>query len=419
MKQYLCIQNQGEVDPQAFTLLGASVKEDEAIGFFGSGNKYAIASVLRLGLSLRIFSGETEIDIETKTQFFRGEEFSVIHINGQATSITTRTGPKWQIRDAIREFWSNARDEGDCVTSVGHNVEGISSITRIFIELNSDISSMLLNWDKYFLPDDVVPLDSNKIARIFSPNPANFFRKGVWICEDRASVGYFTYDFANFDLPESRKVSSHAAASGISDALRWCNSSVVFETLLNHTTGDVCSVEWHCLRYTTQNTGVLKELFSSKYEMIGLEKSREFLEDKTEKKVLWCDETAYRALNYQGIKTIEELFQAEDCYKLTGWPIGYHEQVCAEITVLNKFGVDLALDSVAFGVFNDSDTIAQYDKNKNLVVLCNKSFEYENLRKSLIEEWTHARHGCLDGTAHQQHVYLNLICDLMNRSHND
>ena len=412
---YLCIQNQGEVDPQAFTLLGASVKEDEAIGFFGSGNKYAIASVLRLGLSLRIFSGETEIDIETKTQFFRGEEFSVIHINDQATSITTRTGPKWLIRDAIREFWSNAKDEGQCSKSVGNFVDGQQGVTRIFVELSHDIETMLVDWNKFFLSDDLVPLDDNRVARIFAPNPANYFRKGVWICEDRASVGYFTYDFAAFDLPESRKVSSYSAASGVNDALRWCNSEVVFETLLRHTIGDICLTEWQALRYTTQNTGVLMRLFNAKYDMVGAEKSKEFLADKTEKRVLWCEDTAYRALQYNGAKTIEELFQAEDCYKLTGWPIGYHEQVSHEINLLNKFGVDLALDSIVFGVFNNSDTIAQYDKNKNLVVLCNKSFEHENLRKSLVEEWTHAKHGCLDGTTHQQHVYLNLICDLINR----
>jgi hypothetical protein len=412
--QYLCIENKGEVDPQALTLLGASVKDDEkSIGFFGSGNKYALASVLRIGLELRIFSGEREILIETRSQTFRNEVFSVIYVDGQPTSITTRTGPKWGICDAIREFYSNARDEGDCGRFISNYPVGAASRTRIFLEMNDTVADMLTDWNKYFLPDDAIPLDDNREGRIFPPNPSNYFRKGVWICEDRCSMGYFTYDFKEFDLPESRKVSSHTVSSKISEVLRWCVSEEVFSTMLKHTTGMACYGEWSNMGWTTQNTGVLMALFKEKYDFIGLNSSREHIEDKTTKRILWCDDDAYRGLAYQGADKIESMIRAEDCYKQLSWPIGYFARVQSEICLLDRHGVDIDGSKVIFGTFNDPKTIAQYDKNKQLIVLSDKSFEFENLRKSLVEEWTHAKHNCVDGSTHQQHVYLDLICRLM------
>lgn len=46
---YLKIENEGTVPVEAFTLIGASSKRDDSskIGMFGSGNKYALAYLLR------------------------------------------------------------------------------------------------------------------------------------------------------------------------------------------------------------------------------------------------------------------------------------------------------------------------------------------------------------------------------------
>ena len=47
--QYLVIRNAGEIEPGALSLMGASTKDsEEHIGKFGSGFKYAIATLLRV-----------------------------------------------------------------------------------------------------------------------------------------------------------------------------------------------------------------------------------------------------------------------------------------------------------------------------------------------------------------------------------
>jgi hypothetical protein len=63
--KYLLIENKGEIDVNGLILMGGSTKRDSqtSIGFFGSGNKYAIATLINKGINFKIFSGENEIKI--------------------------------------------------------------------------------------------------------------------------------------------------------------------------------------------------------------------------------------------------------------------------------------------------------------------------------------------------------------------
>ena len=57
------IINAGEIEPEAFTLMGASTKrgDENMIGRFGSGLKYAICYLIRNDIEFKIFSGKQEI----------------------------------------------------------------------------------------------------------------------------------------------------------------------------------------------------------------------------------------------------------------------------------------------------------------------------------------------------------------------
>src|SRR3990167_132326 len=123
---YICIENSGEVDINAFRLLGASTKEgDETkIGFFGSGIKYALAAALRMKIPVKVFSGIKEIKISTKKAKMRGESFDVICINGVPTGMTTRMGKDWESWFIFREFYCNAIDEGGNSLSTSNEPKG-------------------------------------------------------------------------------------------------------------------------------------------------------------------------------------------------------------------------------------------------------------------------------------------------------
>ena len=48
----IIFQNKGLIDVHAISIMGVSVKEDNSIGFFGTGLKYAIAVLLREGIKI-------------------------------------------------------------------------------------------------------------------------------------------------------------------------------------------------------------------------------------------------------------------------------------------------------------------------------------------------------------------------------
>lgn len=109
----IVFQNPGLIDMAAVTTMGVSVKEtDSPIGFFGTGLKFAIATVLRMGEAITIFRGQERFEFTAEPATIRGEEFSIVHMNGQPLGFTTMLGRTWEPWMAFRELASNCRDEG-------------------------------------------------------------------------------------------------------------------------------------------------------------------------------------------------------------------------------------------------------------------------------------------------------------------
>ena len=77
---YIRIKNNGIIDAKALHLVGASTKRDDSskIGQFGSGNKYALAYLLRNNYNVKVFAGTREIEIKSEVEQFRDKEFNVI-----------------------------------------------------------------------------------------------------------------------------------------------------------------------------------------------------------------------------------------------------------------------------------------------------------------------------------------------------
>lgn len=110
----LYFTNPGEIDPRLITTLGVNVKESggSPIGFFGTGLKYAIAGILRLGGRVEIWSGEVRYQFAKTKEEIRGKEFEFISMNGQQLGFTTELGKTWEPWMFYREIWCNAKDEG-------------------------------------------------------------------------------------------------------------------------------------------------------------------------------------------------------------------------------------------------------------------------------------------------------------------
>jgi hypothetical protein len=110
--------NPGEIDIRAVTIMGVNVKESpSSIGFFGTGLKYALATLLRENQEITIYSGLNKYTFHSVQEEIRGKTFNIIHISEnhgdpRPLGFTTELGKNWTLQHAYRELYSNMMDEG-------------------------------------------------------------------------------------------------------------------------------------------------------------------------------------------------------------------------------------------------------------------------------------------------------------------
>lgn len=118
----------GTIDVRAFTTMGVNAKPgvENPIGYFGTGLKYAVAVLARLGAQLTVHTGGVRYWFEAVPMKFRGQEFQQLTMRRDAwvggegwrlgrrqkLPFTTLYGRNWEPWMAFRELYSNTLDEG-------------------------------------------------------------------------------------------------------------------------------------------------------------------------------------------------------------------------------------------------------------------------------------------------------------------
>lgn len=158
---------------EAATTMGVSVKEaDGAIGKFGTGLKYAIAGVLRLGGKLEIQVEEAVYTFTAKPSSIRGRDFLIVHCNDQPCGFTTDLGKHWEPWQLFRELASNTLDEGG--SWVSGEAEGKTIIRVQCRQVEESEKS-----DAVFLPDSRQLARSAHGATIHSGPSKHYYFRGI------------------------------------------------------------------------------------------------------------------------------------------------------------------------------------------------------------------------------------------------
>lgn len=217
----IVFHNPGLIDLEAIRLMGASVKQPGSFGRFGTGLKYAVASILRGGGSLELYIGELRYTFQTRTARVKGEAFEEVLLvkdNSPAPpdtlelGFTTQLGRDWKPWMVLRELGCNARDEeGDFALVHEEDMEGVTigapdgPQETVFIlrwpELEEDWESSV---SELFLPAELEPLEEIEGVRIYPGPGKHLYHRGVRIME-LPKESAFRYDIVEkVDLTEDR-----------------------------------------------------------------------------------------------------------------------------------------------------------------------------------------------------------------------
>lgn len=425
--KYLRITNKGEIDIDALHLLGASTKrgDDSKIGFFGSGNKYALALLLRQKIAFHIFSGTSEVEIETRNTSFRDQSFDIMYINGERTSITTETGPKWELVDALRELWCNALDEGEAIIQEFDGLpHGMENMTSIFLPFEP-FRSIWESWDQYYTTRTPIYSDFTGQGSIFErrhPTP-RVYRKNVWCIDpsnlpgghDKIPNSIFDYDLPYLPLDENRKLKEvwslksqlqhlwydckdvHLIRRLLLSLSEWGLESDIFQSSMGWTMGPV----WHDLRSELEGRITTRGLMG----MVPSERKEKMLvlplglfEDLRDQLKIEPAHSGRARFGYKEVEMSDAL----------------QERVAAWQDLMYKRGINV-IYRIACAEFSDDDILGCAETRTKTIVVSKKheTLSFNELCKTLMEEYIHLRYNVSDESRGMQEAMHEVILSLL------
>jgi len=435
---YILIQNDGEVESGAFELIGASTKRDspEKIGFFGSGLKYSIAFMLRNGIDFKIFSGENEIKFTLQKQSFRDQDFERICINGIPTSYTTSMGPTWtESWFVLREIYCNALDETNCqLVKSTDNVNAVSGKTRVYIELNDELKSVVTHWDSFFSTDRE-PLYSSHAYTSFLANGKThqtvkvlpktegvIFRKGIR--SDNKPELIFDYEIDYADINEDRRLKNPGAmAYAYSDlAAKFVNENYVLSVLRTGGDDKPC-VEYKSLTDSTNTTASdLWIGFSERFMLVVKEISGRYSEQimQSKKEVLFLPsafarrlKTTNPAIKITGMGSVVNDVSFSEC-EVSGKMNFLLKEVLQSLAQM-KYEIHYPITIVSF---SEGNVLGQADIEQKHIYLSDRVFDMgrREIATTLMEETEHINSKAADETRQFQNHLISTWLKSMEES---
>lgn len=416
--QYLKIVNNGEVEKEALTLLGASSKEgdDSKIGFFGSGNKYALACLVRNDIGILIFSGARQIAISTQDISFRGAEFKQILVDGIETSLTTRLGPQWEVWMALREFICNAVDEGGYSWSTTDVISGAHGKTTIYVEVTADVQAFIDQYEHYFAFDNKAILSSHK-GRALEGSETAIFRKGVRCFNPEATEkSLWHWDLNYIDINESRLASEYAILAALRDILAAAEDKAVIERYIrnNRQTYFESQISWtyvHALSpaWLTVCKSIGKRFCSASLATL--------YPPEDQQSFMVVTDSLYDALR----KTFGKAFPCVNAGSLTYVvrpPAGdLRQKVLAAKRELASLTGERFPYRIEYGTFASETVIAEVDPSTKLCVLNASMPEETDITAVLLEEQLHILEQAGDGSRKLQSILMMRYLEMMRKHH--
>lgn len=162
--------NAGLIDLEVIRTMGVSVKTcGNPIGYFGTGLKFAIATLLRTGHQVKLTRGGIEYPFRTVETQIRGESFSKVFMGDEPLPFTTNLGKNWEVWQAYRELHSNTLDEAGTISDKPQSGDTVIKVT------GDSFQREYVNRDEIFVSRK--PIEANEFLEVYDrPSRAVFYR---------------------------------------------------------------------------------------------------------------------------------------------------------------------------------------------------------------------------------------------------
>lgn len=397
----LYFQNAGYFDPRAMLTAGVSAKESPtAIGFFGTGFKYAAAIILRLGGHIDITTttddGVTEYyRFHKEAEQIRGEEFDLVKVEKRTSAdmlqpvvidagFTTRLGLQWEPWMAYRELRCNATDEGG---RVGTDLQdGFQTTVAVTCPPLLDVHG---SRDDYFIDDDP-PIYSTPDVDIHRGGRSFMYYRGVAVHNCTPSA--FSYNIkAKIELSEER-----TARSG------WQISEIIQKALQSVTNRDICRAVLRSDSQYDQGIGFKGS------DMWGdaLPVSDEFREE------------AYQALktgtlkNQSARRMLEQIRDKEGTWEPMNPTKVQAEMLGRALRFLGAMGFPIRDFPIRLVLTLGEGVMGRAHKDQIYMAELAFTMGTKQVASTLLEEWVHLKHGHADFDRGMQNWLFDTILSL-------
>lgn len=409
--KYLKIKNDGELDIRLVALMGGTTKANDKfkIGQFGTGLKYTLAYLFRNNIDFKIFVGDKEVELSIETEVIQDENFDIICINGNRTSITTRMGADWSAWMIIRELWCNALDEGGAIYDVVTDTIPEIGKTVFYIQIDKDFQSVMDNWGDYFIHGNE-PLYDGPTHRIYhGGEKLRIYKQGVLI-HTINQPGLFSYDVKNADINELREFKGIASYE-IMKALKKTSPNVITHFLENvsddHFEGKM-DYNWYesfgsVWRETIGNAKIIHQKAVDTIK----ERGAEFDAETTI--VLPLKVYNFLAAEFKGIGALRTADKINEFYEIHSQALADRMNECLAILEVCEYAIHPELKFI-FGAFGDKNIMGQVNMDTKEVMLSDSLLEKSlfNFVAVIIEENEHFKTGFSDCTRNFQQHFINL-----------
>lgn len=380
---YIVFENNGEIDERAITTMAVSTKEnDNAIGYFGTGLKYAIAVILRNSGSITIQTGTKELRFSSSKETIRGNDFHIVKMNRTRLGFTTDLGKNWEVWQAFRELYCNAMDEfGTCYESKTKPTPEAGK-TKIYVKLAALETCFR---DKHQIVLESTPIFENNSAAIHPGESKYLYYRNIRVAELR-TPSLYTYNIKRgISLTEDRTIKYEwEAHTNIAYAIEKCKDRTVLMDILT-------------------SKGIEKNMFSFEYTV---DYSDEFFET--------CQ--TIRHLRIEANPTITNFLHKEDTtfnkYEPIELTIAQQKMVEVAKTFLINLGINIAEYPVKFVKTLGNEVLG---KAENATIYISERVFHmgtKMLTGTLYEEYIHLKHGYRDRTREMQNYLIDTIMSL-------